>query len=221
MLPVLAKNLGLASSPLVIVVSPLVALIKDQIYEANSSPLGLKACAIQEDMKGFNMIFGTPETWLQNKQAQKFLKSSLVKKNLVCLVVDEVHKVTWGEASKTFGKIEAAFRESFVRISELRSICRFDLPVLAISATVNADLTAVSIVAACSDRPNIKLNIVNIKDKVNYATLRWLVKLGSNFKEREARKIMHGSNVRHCSDEQRQIIKDMVVGYQESMSTGL
>ncbi|XP_066914592.1 ATP-dependent DNA helicase Q5-like [Clytia hemisphaerica] len=105
MLPVLAKNLGLAPSPLVIVVSPLIALIKDQIHEANSSPLGLKACAVQEDMKGFNMIFGTPETWLKNSTAQKFLKSAFTKKNLVCMVVDEVHKVSWGEASKT----EAAF----------------------------------------------------------------------------------------------------------------
>lgn len=94
-LPVLAKNLGLAPSPLVIVVSPLVALIKDQIHEASISPLDLKACVIKEDMKGFNMVYGTPENWLQNNSAQKFLKSSFAKKNLVCLVVDEVHKVTW------------------------------------------------------------------------------------------------------------------------------
>lgn len=61
------------------------------------------------------------------------------------------------------------------------------------SATVNADLTELimnsvelskhlKIVAACSDRSNIKLNIINIKDKDNYACLRWLVGLESNFK---------------------------------------
>jgi len=59
-LPSLAKELNLSPSPLVIVVTALVALIKDQIYEANNSPLGLEACSVQEDMKGFNMIFGTP-----------------------------------------------------------------------------------------------------------------------------------------------------------------
>ena len=61
------------------------------------------------------------------------------------------------------------------------------------SATVNADLTELvmnsvelsknlKIVSACSDRPNIKLNIIKIKDKEDYACLRWLVGLESNFK---------------------------------------
>ncbi|XP_066924270.1 bifunctional 3'-5' exonuclease/ATP-dependent helicase WRN-like [Clytia hemisphaerica] len=130
-------------------------------------------------MKGFNIIFGNPETWLANRSAQKFLKSSSTKRNLVCLVVDEVHKVTWGESSKT----EAAFRESFSRICELRSTCRPNLPVLAMSATVNVDLTGlvmssielsknVKVISSCSDRPNIKLNIINIKDKTYFGCLR-------------------------------------------------
>ncbi|XP_066924465.1 uncharacterized protein, partial [Clytia hemisphaerica] len=98
-IPNLAKELYLAASPLVIVISPLVALIKDQIYEANQSPLNLKPCAAQEHqseaLKQYNIIFGTPEIWLNhNSSAQKFLKSTFAKKNLMCLVVDEVHKVT-------------------------------------------------------------------------------------------------------------------------------
>ena len=72
-------------------VSPLVALIKDQIHEANNSLLNLKACTIQEEnMKNYKMIFGTPENLLQISTALKFLKSTFARKNLVCLVVDEV-----------------------------------------------------------------------------------------------------------------------------------
>ena len=95
LLPDVAKKLKFADRPVVIVISPLISLIEDQIHEANNSPLNLKACSVNENMKEFNLIFGTPETWLNNSVAQKFLKSKFMKTNLVCLVVDEVHKVKW------------------------------------------------------------------------------------------------------------------------------
>jgi len=90
-------------------------------------------------------------------------------------------------------KTEDAFRESFARISELRSTCRPNVPVLAVSATVNADLTNlimssielskhVKIISACSDRPNLKLNLINIRDKHNFGCLRWKVGLETDFK---------------------------------------
>jgi len=48
---------------------------------------------------------------------------------------DEVHKVVWGESKD--GSNEAPFRETFSRINELRSVCKPDLPILALTATLN------------------------------------------------------------------------------------
>ena len=89
-----------APSPLVIVVSPLVALMQDQVESANSM-LGLKLNAIimkpglsDDELIGHNLLIGSPEIWLE-KRCRNFLASKHVRKNAVCLVVDEVHKVTW------------------------------------------------------------------------------------------------------------------------------
>ena len=67
----------------------------------------------------------------------------------------------------------------------MRSVCRQNLPVLALSATVNVDYTdlimsscclskSVKIISTCSDRKNIRLAVVNIKSK-NIECLRWLI----------------------------------------------
>ena len=97
-LPKVCKELRRASSPTVIVVSPLVALINDQVSNANKSPFELKATTVGEGdvkMENFNIIFGTPEAWLNNSKSKDLLSSPFMIENLVCLVVDEVHKVSW------------------------------------------------------------------------------------------------------------------------------
>ncbi|XP_066916659.1 probable ATP-dependent DNA helicase RecS [Clytia hemisphaerica] len=166
-------------NPLVVVISPLVALIKDQVQSCNTNQtLGLKASSLEfskisQISKGeFNILFGTPESFVQQKHWRDMLGSTYFIKNLVCLVVDEAHKVVWGEAD--FGK--EPFRKSFKQINELRSICRINLPVLALSATVNVDITdliksscnlsrTVNIISESVDRKNIKLNIINLETK--------------------------------------------------------
>ena len=65
------------------------------------------------------------------------MSSTFMIDNLACIVVDEVHKVTWGESSKK----SKAFRETFSRIGEMRSTCRQNTPVLALSATIDVNLT--------------------------------------------------------------------------------
>jgi len=63
--------------------------------------LGLTACKIEkknyDDIRQgkYNMVFGTPEAWLQNNKSNEILSSKFVRANAVCLCVDEVHKVTW------------------------------------------------------------------------------------------------------------------------------
>ena len=63
------------SDAIVIVVSPLKSLIKDQVCEAKqlSSSLGINACDLDDintnrlkaGKSGFNIIFAIPEVWLQ------------------------------------------------------------------------------------------------------------------------------------------------------------
>ncbi|XP_057297241.1 bifunctional 3'-5' exonuclease/ATP-dependent helicase WRN-like, partial [Hydractinia symbiolongicarpus] len=175
-----------SSSPLVLVVSPLISLIEDQVASANSlSALGLEASKLDIDCYKkiccgeYNILFGTPESWLDNLKWREFLLSKYVVD--VCLVVDEVHKVTWGVAAN---RIDEPFHEAFGRISEMRSICRQKLPVLALSATVDVDLTQLivsscdlskdlNIISTCSYRKNIRLTIIDIRDRENVESLRW------------------------------------------------
>ena len=111
------------------------------------------------------------------------LGNTFFVQNTVCLVIDEVHKVTWGVASKG----NKPFRESFGRINELRSICRINLPVLALTATVDLDITAliqeccnlspsVSIISESVERKNVSLHVFKLETK-SVIYFDWLLKM--------------------------------------------
>ena len=67
-LPKLTKLLKIHENPIVVILSPLVSLIDDQVQSANKmTSLDLKACAINRvnfnDVSSgkYNLLFGTPE----------------------------------------------------------------------------------------------------------------------------------------------------------------
>ena len=103
LLPAVCTELKIVPSPVVIIISPLVSLIEDQVISSNSMPSSLGLSASKLDVKyfkeicegKFNLLFGTPESWLNNTKWREMLSSRLFIQNLVCLVVDEVHKVSW------------------------------------------------------------------------------------------------------------------------------
>ena len=103
LLPSVYKEMGKSTNPILIIISPLVALMIDQVEEANSKTgLGLSAVRLEGSTSyndvssgAFNLIFGSPESWLCTKRWRDMLSSKLFTTNLVCIVVDEVHKVTW------------------------------------------------------------------------------------------------------------------------------
>jgi len=169
-------------------VSPLVSLIKNQVSSAvKHSFLDLKPCFLNEvsfkdvfDGK-FNLLLATPETWLSNKWRDLF-SSPFFDKNLACFVVDEVHLVSWGHGSPDN---LIPFREAFSQIKEIRSLCRSNVPLLSLSASVNCDLTDLiksscclssnfKIITECTERKNICLHVIKVKTK-SIVSLQWII----------------------------------------------
>nr|XP_055036892.1 ATP-dependent DNA helicase RecQ-like [Misgurnus anguillicaudatus] len=132
----MAKASG--AKPIVVVVSPLVALLEDQVKEAEK--LGVRAgqLGVHDDrdiLEGrLSLVFGSPESWLLNNKWRRMLASTVYHDNLVGIVVDEVHVTyKWGEAVKG----ESAFQDSFAKLGELRSITKEGTPVLALTASAD------------------------------------------------------------------------------------
>uniref|UniRef100_A0A8C6WTJ5 DNA 3'-5' helicase n=1 Tax=Neogobius melanostomus TaxID=47308 RepID=A0A8C6WTJ5_9GOBI len=90
--PLVAKEMKLFPNPVVVVVSPLVALMEQQVVEA--SRLGIVAMQLgvnsyEEILNGKpQLLFGSPESWLLNRKWCGFLATMT---ELVGIVVDEVH----------------------------------------------------------------------------------------------------------------------------------
>ncbi|XP_039660315.1 ATP-dependent DNA helicase Q1-like [Perca fluviatilis] len=123
--PLVAKQMGLSETPLVVVISPLVALMEDQVKEATK--LGLSALQLGTDngelirTSRCQLIFGSPESWLLSTKWREMLCSKVFRDNHVGIVVDEVHLTyKWGKAAKG----EKAFRESFARLRDTQIYCK-------------------------------------------------------------------------------------------------
>ena len=103
------------STSIVLVISPLNALIRDQVTKLRSS--GLKACILKadrvafddedrdevsvsssageplENLKNYKLIFAHPEALVENKRVMKILKTEEFQTGLKAIVVDEAHLV--------------------------------------------------------------------------------------------------------------------------------
>ena len=100
-LPAVFDRLRQKTSPtsLVIVVSPLITLIKDQVETFMRK--GLKPVYVSSDEEskhavltgGFQLVYLSPESLLMDRQWRVILESPLFQDNLVALVIDEAHCV--------------------------------------------------------------------------------------------------------------------------------
>ena len=219
------------TNPVIVVLSPLLSLIKDQVDSVHQSYLGLNACALDPkiycEIAGgkYDLIFGTPESWLQCKQWREMLTNDFFSSNLVCIVVEEVHKVSWGQHEKN----EKPFREIFAQISIMRSVCRERVPILALSATIDCDLTQLvmescnlsrnlKIVLSYPDRKNIKLSIVPMKRK-NFESIIWILKL--LLKEQSIRCIIYCRSVTLVGWIYSKILKWLISNHDPVKATSL
>ncbi|XP_063076266.1 ATP-dependent DNA helicase RecQ-like [Engraulis encrasicolus] len=104
---------------MVVVVSPLLALMEDQVKEASN--FGLTAMQLGVDNPAnirrgqCQLVFGSPEAWVLQNKWRDMLGTKVFQDNVLCVVVDEVHLIyKWGKR----GKGEKVFRECFGKLGE-------------------------------------------------------------------------------------------------------
>ena len=92
--PLVLEQMG-RERPIVIVISPLVALMEDQIKEA--AKFGVTALQLGHHCDAdilnarCSLVFGSPEAWLNTDKWRNMLGSKTYQERLFGIVVDEVH----------------------------------------------------------------------------------------------------------------------------------
>jgi superfamily II DNA helicase RecQ len=90
---------------------------------------GYNVDSIDHVIKGqYQLLFISPEFLLKNQQMRNILLSDVYQTNLVCVTIDEAHCVLmWG----------TQFRETYLRIGEIRSLIPSNVVLLALTATAS------------------------------------------------------------------------------------
>ena len=165
---------SLSQSGVCIVVTPLIALMKDQVE--NLKKKNIKAAAIYSGMSkkeieiilnnviygGYKFLYVSPER-LQNYYFLEMLKNMDV--NL--LTIDEAHCISqWGYD----------FRPPYLQIAEIRKLLPSDTPVLALTATATPDVvqdiqdklefSEYNVIRKSFERKNLFYSVIFTEDKV-------------------------------------------------------
>ena len=164
------------SNTIVLVISPLVSLMQDQVSFLKSK--GIRAAYIGEEQADervkkdvengkFQLVYGSPESFLQNQRWRKVLATDAYRNNVKLIAVDEAHCIShWGFSPR---KGEKIFRVWFSRINELRSIVPGGVPLLALTATATKrtrervmhalEMKNATIIKDFPDKPNITYSV--------------------------------------------------------------
>ena len=104
-LPFVYDSILEGAGHIVVVVSPLVNLMKDQVDKlANLGILAARLSEItEENAKGvvegrFSIVYGSPEVWLKNERWRQVLSSEIYRSKLCAIAVDEAHVIKQWEA---------------------------------------------------------------------------------------------------------------------------
>lgn len=167
---------ALAMDGICIVVTPLVALMRDQVIRLQS--MDIKAIAIHSGMTGeeidialdnciygdFKFLYISPE-----RISSALFQTRVQRLNVSIIAVDEAHCISqWGYD----------FRPSYLTIAQLRTMVSPQVPVLALTATATAKVAAdimeklafreKNLIKTSFSRPNISYIVRKIEDKNGY-----------------------------------------------------
>lgn len=159
----------LALQGLCVVVSPLIALMRDQVQHLRQR--GIRAVAVASDMESreidaaldncrygdYRFLYVSPE-----RLTTASFRQRIGRMRVCLLVVDECHCISqWGHD----------FRPSFRRIAELRDTVGTDVPVLALTATATPTVVA-DVMAQLHFRHECVVRMSFARDNLSYVVRR-------------------------------------------------
>ena len=99
-MPLIFDVLHNVSGHIVVVISPLVNLMKDQVKKLTS--LGVSAATLSDiddekatgvEKGAFSIVYGSPEAWLKIERWRKVLSNDVYLNKLCAIAVDEAHVI--------------------------------------------------------------------------------------------------------------------------------
>lgn len=125
------------AKPILIIVSPLISLISEQVERCEK--FGKAAQLLEpfsDNIKNGNVcyLFASPEMFLSQSCRNLFLTETY-RNNVAAIVIDEAHTVVkWGTSSDPSKK---AFRKAYAELGKLRCFFNQNQPYLCVTATAN------------------------------------------------------------------------------------
>ncbi|XP_060557646.1 uncharacterized protein LOC132718053 [Ruditapes philippinarum] len=206
--PILSDLRTGKSDSMVIVVSPLTALIDSQIEKLKAC--GLCAIHLTSEVESIppqcKYLFASPETLLTTNRHQ--LLTPRVQNSLVGFFIDEGHCIIkWG---KNDAKTKKAFRGHYARLGEVRSLLPASVPLVVMTATATAaarrdivKLTGMhnyAEVVLSPNRRNIRYSVVHLPKFDLYAAFKHIIDDIEDNNTSAERVIVYCRKKEHCSD---------------------
>ncbi|XP_070564310.1 ATP-dependent DNA helicase RecQ-like [Ptychodera flava] len=197
---------------IVLVVSPLIALMKEQVNNLESR--GIKAVCVTDSesltQKGiangnYNILFGSPEAFLS--KFRRTLLSQEYRSRIGAIFVDESHCIKkWGKDTAK----EKAFRKHYGQLGEIRSLIRSGVPIITLTATATMETRNVITKDLCMkdciyvienpNKPNIRYSLISAKFDDISTLFQWLVDDIATHGKNCPRILIFCRKKRHCSE---------------------